>query len=97
MKFYQDYLERKKLKVISIDSKNELSEIRILIPHLKQKGIEEIHFTDLADNWLEESIKQTAEKTGIIIHEYPSPCFLNTREELNEYFDGKKKYCDICC
>jgi deoxyribodipyrimidine photolyase-related protein len=92
MKFYQDYLERKKLKVIYIEAKNELSDTRKLIPHLKQKGIEEIHFADVADNWLEKRIKQTAEKTGIIIHEYPSPCFLNSREELKEYFSGKKKY-----
>jgi deoxyribodipyrimidine photolyase-related protein len=92
MKFYHDFLERIKLNVIYIDSKNELSDIRILIPHLKQKGIEEIHFADVADNWLEKRIKQTAEKTGIIIHEYPSPCFLNTREELNKYLGAKKKY-----
>jgi deoxyribodipyrimidine photolyase-related protein len=92
MKFYQDYLERKKLKVIYIESTNQLSDIRKLIPHLKQKGIEEIHFTDVADNWLEKRIKQTAEKTNITFREYPSPCFLSTREELKEYFSGKKKY-----
>jgi len=96
MKFYQDSLERKKLKVIYIDSQNELSHIQILIPHLKQIGIEEIHFADVADNWLEKRIKQTAGKTGIIIHEYPSLCFLNTTEELNEYFAGKKKYSALC-
>jgi deoxyribodipyrimidine photolyase-related protein len=92
MKFYQDFLERKDLKVVYIDSDNELSRIRLLIPHLKQTGIEEIHFADVADNWLEKGIKETAEYIGIIVHEYPSPCFLNTREELNEYFGGKKKY-----
>jgi deoxyribodipyrimidine photolyase-related protein len=92
MKFYQDYLERKKLKVIYIDSTNELSDIRKLISHLKQKGIEEIHIADVADNWLEKRIRQTAEKTGIIIHEYLSPCFFNRRKELNEYFGEKKKY-----
>lgn len=92
MRFYQDYLKNKKYKVIYIGSKDELSDIRKLILHLKQKGIEEIHFADVADNWLEKRIKQTAEKAGIIIHEYPSPCFLNTKEELNKYFGGKKKY-----
>lgn len=92
MKFYQDYLERKKLKVIYIDSNNELSDIRSLIPNLKKNGIEEIHFADVADNWLEKRIKQTAKKTGIRIYEYPSPCFLNTKEEINEYFVGKERY-----
>jgi len=92
MKFYQDYIERKNLNVIYVDSTNKLSDIRILIPHLKQKGSEEIHFADVADNWLEKRIKQAAEKSGIKIHEYSSPAFLNSKEELKEYFGGKKKY-----
>jgi deoxyribodipyrimidine photolyase-related protein len=92
MKFYESFLKDKKLKVNYIDSTNQLSDIRKLIIHLKQKGIEEMYFADVADNWLEKRIKQTAKKTGIIIHEYPSPCFLNSREELKEYFCGKKKY-----
>ncbi len=92
MKFYQDYLERKKLKIIYIDSKNELSDIRKLIPHLKRKGIGEIHFADVSDNWLEKRIKQTAEKSGIKFQEYSSPAFLNSKEDLKEYFSGKKKY-----
>jgi deoxyribodipyrimidine photolyase-related protein len=92
MKSYQDYLERKKFKVIYIDSKNELSDIRILIQHLKQKGIEEIHFAEVVDNWLEKRIKQYADKAGIVAHEYQTPCFLNSKEEMIEYFKGKKKF-----
>lgn len=92
MKFYENFLKEKKFKANYIDSTNELSDIRKLIPHLKQKGIDEIHFADVADNWLEKRIKQTAEKTGIIIHDDPSPAFLNSKEELEKYFHGKKKY-----
>jgi len=92
MKFYEDFLKRKKLKVIYINSKNEYSDIRILIPHLKQKGVEEIHFADVADNWLEKRIKQSADKVGIVTREYQIPCFLNSKEELIEYFKGKKKF-----
>lgn len=92
MKFYQDYLERTKHNVIYIEAKNELSDIRKLIPYLKQKGIQEIHFSDVVDNWLEKRIKQTANKYGIKYQEFPSPSFLNTKDELKEYFRGKKKY-----
>ena len=92
MKFYQDYLERKKIKVIYIDSKNELSDIRILIQHLNQKGIEEIHFAEVVDNWLEKRIKQSSDNVGIVTREYQTPCFLNSKEELIEYFKGKKKF-----
>jgi deoxyribodipyrimidine photolyase-related protein len=92
MKFYENFLKNKKFKVNYIDSTNEISDIRKLIPHLKEKGIEEIHLADVVDNWLDKRIKQSANKSGIIIHEYPSPCFLSTREDLVEYFGGKKKY-----
>ncbi|MGQ9799937.1 MAG: cryptochrome/photolyase family protein [Ignavibacterium sp.] len=92
MKFYQEFLERKEIKVIYIDSSSELSDIRKLILYLKQKGIQEIHFADVADNWLDKRIKQTAEKYGIKLHEYPSPSFLNSKDDLKEYFSEKKKY-----
>jgi deoxyribodipyrimidine photolyase-related protein len=92
MKFYQDYLSSKKYKVIYIESNNELSDIRKLIPSFKQNGIKEIHIADVADNWLSKRIKQTAEEEGIRICEYPSPCFLNSKEDINEYFEDKKKY-----
>jgi deoxyribodipyrimidine photolyase-related protein len=92
IKFYESFLKDKKFKVNYIDSTNPLSDVRKLIPHLKQKRIEEIHFADVADNLLEKRIKQTAEKSGINIHEYSSPAFLNSKAELKEYFSGKKKY-----
>lgn len=92
MKFYQNYLERKKIKVIYIDSKNELSETRILLQHLKQIGIEEIHYADVTDDWLNKRIKQSADKVGLVTYQYQSPCFLNSKEELFEYFNEKKKF-----
>ena len=82
----------KNLKVNYIDSTNELSDVRKLIPYLKKIGIKEIHFADVADNWLEKRIKQASEKSGLKLNEYPSPCFLNTKSDLTEYFKGKKKY-----
>lgn len=92
MKFYQDFVERKQLKLIYIDSNDELSDIRILIPRLKQNGIDEIHFANVADNWLDKRIKESALKVGIVTHEYQTPCFLNSQEELIEYFKGRKKF-----
>jgi len=92
MKFYQNFLNSKGFVVNYIESINELSDIRKLIPDLRKKRIEKIHFVDVADNWLEKRIKQTAEKSGIKIQEYPSPAFLNSKDELKEYFSGKKKY-----
>ena len=40
MKFYASYLESKKIDIIYIDSFDELSDIRNLIPFLKKRGYE---------------------------------------------------------
>lgn len=92
MKFYENFLKNQKLKVNYIDSTNELSDVRKLLPYLKKIGITEIHFADVADNWLDKRIKQTAEKFGIRYYEYTTPCFLNSKSEIKEYLEGKKKY-----
>ncbi len=92
MKFCEDYLKNLGMKVKYIESESNSSDIRKLIPQLKENGIQTIHFADVADNWLEKRIKQSAEKFGIKVCEYSSPAFLNSKEELKKYFGGKKKY-----
>ena len=84
MKFYEDFLQNKKLKVNYIDSTSKLSDVRKLIPYLKKIGIKEIHLADVVDNWLEKRIKQTVEKFGLKLNKYPSPCFLNSKNEIKE-------------
>lgn len=91
MKFYEDFLTEKNLKVNYIESKEDVSDVRKLIPHLIEKGFEEIHYCDPADNWLEKRIKKSSEK--IRLKEFVTPMFLNSKEDLDEYFkSGKKKF-----
>jgi deoxyribodipyrimidine photolyase-related protein len=91
MQFYASYLQGKGVKVNYIDAKNELSDIRKLIVHLKSKSIEEIHVTEVNDNWLERRMCNTSEENNIGIVKYQSPMFLNTKDDLAEYFRGRKK------
>jgi deoxyribodipyrimidine photolyase-related protein len=90
MKFYEGSLIKQGVTVNYIESNNELSDVRKLIPHLIEKGFTEIHFCDLADNWLEKRIKNFGEKVKLA--EYETPMFLNSKQELYEYFAGKKRY-----
>ena len=90
MKFYEDFLTKKGFKVNYIESTDEFSDVRKLIPHLIEKGFTEIHFCDVADNWLEKRIKNFAEKVKLV--EYQTPMFLNSKQELSNYFAGKKRY-----
>lgn len=90
MKFYENYLREKDLKVSYIESNQELADVRKLIPSLIEEGFTEVHFCDVADNWLEKRIKSFAEKVKLVEHE--TPMFLNSKDELQTYFKGKKHY-----
>ncbi|MEZ5345843.1 MAG: cryptochrome/photolyase family protein [Pyrinomonadaceae bacterium] len=91
MKFYENFLKENDLKVNYIESGNKLSDIRELVPYIIDKGFEEIRFCDVADNWLERRIKKSA--GNIRLKEFPTPMFLNTKEDLGEYFkSGKDKF-----
>ena len=65
MKFYEDFLLKNSFDVEYIDSDNELSDIRKLIPWLQEKDISEIHISEVSDNWLEKRIKKRAGKNGV--------------------------------
>ena len=92
MKFYEKYLVSKNYKVKYVESGSDLSDIIKLIKHLKKENFSEIHFADVVDNWLEKRIKETASLTDIKIKVYDSPGFINTKEEIKKYFNGKKNY-----
>jgi len=92
MKFYEDFLEKQSVDVEYIEAKNSFSDVRELIKKMKSDGCKIIHLTDVADNWLEKRIKQTAQKYSIKIKEYDSPMFLNSKKELNSYFGSTEKY-----
>jgi deoxyribodipyrimidine photolyase-related protein len=90
MKFYEDYLIKKGIRVNYIESNNELSDVRKLIPHLIENSFAEIHICDVVDNWLEKRIKTLSEKVKLV--EYQTPMFLNSKQESSNYFAGKKRF-----
>jgi deoxyribodipyrimidine photolyase-related protein len=92
MKFYQDYLLKKGYKVTYIDTVNELSDVRKLLHQIGNQGTDEIHYSEVTDNWLEERLKKAAEISEIELVEYFSPMFINSVKDINEYFSGRKKY-----
>ena len=54
MKFYESYLQSNNVKVVYIDSFNELSDVRKLIPYLKTKKLIALDYIDTTDDWLEQ-------------------------------------------
>ncbi len=91
MKRHQAYLETKGITIHYIETSDKTSDIRLLIAHFNQQGNKAIHFIDPIDNWLEKRIKVTSAKLNIQLIKYENPLFINTREELADFFKPDKK------
>jgi deoxyribodipyrimidine photolyase-related protein len=89
MKAYQDYLEDLGKNVTYVEAIDERSDVRQLLPHLKNEGIKTLHIIDPTDNWLVKHIKQSSD--GIDIKWYESPLFINSKKELGTFFNPNKK------
>ena len=78
MKYYNEYLIKMGIKVNYIDSHNELSDIRNLIPELYQKGFKEIEYIDTVDYLLERRINKYALENKIKLTKHDSLLFINS-------------------
>ncbi|MFP5040518.1 cryptochrome/photolyase family protein [Parasediminibacterium sp. JCM 36343] len=91
MKFYEHYLQSKKVTVVYIDSFSDLADVRKLIPYLKIQGVTALEYIDTTDYWLEQRIHKACKDNGIGINKNRTPLFLNTSEDNAVYFSGKKR------
>ncbi len=91
MKFYENHLQSKKIKVVYIDSFNDLADVRKLIPYLKAKGINTLDYIDTTDYWLEQHIKKACKDSTVLINKHHTQLFLNASEENANYFSGRKR------
>jgi len=91
MKFYESYLQSKNIKVVYVDSFNELADIRKLIAHLKLQQVSFIEYIDTSDCWLEQRISRACKAHNIKAHKNSSLLFINSSEEITAYFSEKKK------
>lgn len=92
MKAYQRYLQGKGFHVSYIEAKERIADIRSLLPNLKKNGVSEIHYSDVTDNFLERRIVQSASELKLEIRKYDSPLFLLNRNQVDDYFFGKKRF-----
>ena len=94
MKRYADFLQKEKhFEVNYIDSIKEISDVRLLISELKIQGVNQVNYIDPTDNWLQKRLTAACNENGINLKQFHSPLFLNTKEELKDFFRAdKKKY-----
>ncbi len=92
MKYYESMLSRQGFRVHYTGARNELSDVRNLIPHLSNHGVTELHYTDPVDDWLTKRITNTARDHGLKTIISETPMFLNSSQEINDYFRHRKRY-----
>jgi deoxyribodipyrimidine photolyase-related protein len=92
MKAYARKLTDAGYTVEYIEANNPLCDIRVLIGALSQQGILRLHMADPTDEWLWKRTEQTCRKEDIELQWYTNPNFINTPEDIQEYFSGRKHY-----
>ena len=91
MKFYENQLKSKGIKVVYIDAHNELADSRKLISQLKASGINSLQYIDTTDEWLEKRIAKAAALCNVQTKKHTTTLFINTPAEIDAYFKDKKR------
>lgn len=91
MKFYENYLQSKNIKIVYIDAFNELADVRKLIPYLKETGVYSFEYMDTTDYWLEQRISKTSKVQSIKCVKNPTSLFINSSAEITAYFLNRKR------
>ncbi|GGN11083.1 cryptochrome/photolyase family protein [Dyadobacter beijingensis] len=92
MQNYKGFLEEHHIQVEYVDAQEKHADVRKLPAYLAKKGFSEIHFADVTDDWLSARLRRAAAKAGMAVNEYPSPMFLLSKDELDDYFMNKRRY-----
>lgn len=92
MQFYKSFLQQTGADVEYVPATDEECDIRLFMPFLEKQGITEIHYADVADNWLEKRIRKSTAANNINAVKYPTPNFLNQLSEVEDFFNLKKTY-----
>jgi len=92
MKFYEQFLIEQGVVVHYIESNKIQNKCELLIEQLHSNKVKQIHIVDPVDNWLLEKIKSSCKKYGIELTIYDNPNFLNTINQVGDFFSKKKTY-----
>lgn len=92
MRFYEEFLHKHSYDLEYIAAQDSLSDIRKLISKLKTEGITQIFYTEVVDDWLEKRLQKSASDNGIELTVFNTPMFLNTKQELGDWFGNRKRF-----
>ncbi len=76
---------------VTILDENQITPPNYYETYLKQNSITEVHYIEHHDYLLEKRLSNTLKKLNVKSYRYDTPGFINTKDEINEYFNEKKK------
>ncbi|NNC83965.1 MAG: cryptochrome/photolyase family protein [Flavobacteriales bacterium] len=91
MRAYADRLSDSGYEVEYLDCRSDHNDIRDLIAALAERKVERVHYMDPCDDWLEKRLQAKCRDHDISLKEYASPMWLNTKDELSDFFRSDKK------
>jgi deoxyribodipyrimidine photolyase-related protein len=91
MRFYAQHLQDQGIETHYISAQDPRSDIRQLVADLALAGVQRIECIEMTDNWLEKRIRQAVQKHHLELQVYSSPLFLNTTQDLTDFFKPQKK------
>ncbi|HSK12629.1 MAG TPA: cryptochrome/photolyase family protein, partial [Phnomibacter sp.] len=93
MKTWQAHMENEGHEVQYIEANGtDGHDIRNCISDLAQQGIKKIVAVDPVDDWLYRRISKACLKNDVVLQWFPNPNFMNSPEQLDQYFKDKKHY-----
>jgi deoxyribodipyrimidine photolyase-related protein len=76
---------------VSILDENQIMTPNYYENYLKENNITEVHYIEPHDYIVEKRLVYGLKKLDIKFHRHETPGFINTKDEINEYFSTKKK------
>jgi deoxyribodipyrimidine photolyase-related protein len=92
MKYYADYLLKKKYNVHYIESSSPLSPLDKLFAYINEKSIKQVYIAEVNDYLLEKRINRFAKKHSIKINWCDSPNFIISKNNSDDYLKSKNKF-----
>lgn len=94
MRRYADFLKNTGgYEVHYIEATEPISDIRSLLIALNNNGVTHINYIDPTDFWLQQRLEKGFKELGISSSCCRSPLFLNSKEDITDYFKkDQKKY-----
>jgi deoxyribodipyrimidine photolyase-related protein len=91
MKHYETELLHRSQRVHYIEADQVQSDVRQLMPLLRQSGVKEVHAFDVCDDWLKRRMNAACRLSDLNIVWHTSPMFLESNEDVVGYAASKKR------